>query len=137
MSVGSIGLLDKIHVFFINPACDTRKISFLGRGQGVETRLSDLARNGTGDIKPNEGKFLFFGILEDSAVIGPWEVPVVIVGLHKVIFGECAADPTVKGALTVAPKHLKTDGDVVENQENTRHDVDLLVAAAGLVPAIS
>jgi len=30
--------------------------------------------------------------------------------------------------------YLKTDGDVVENQENTKHDVDLLIAAAGLVP---
>ncbi len=30
--------------------------------------------------------------------------------------------------------YLKTDGDVVENQENTRHDVDLLIASAGLVP---
>ena len=30
--------------------------------------------------------------------------------------------------------YLKTDGDVVENQDNTRHDVDLLIAAAGLVP---
>jgi len=30
--------------------------------------------------------------------------------------------------------YLKTDGDVVENRENTRQDVDLLIAAAGLVP---
>lgn len=30
--------------------------------------------------------------------------------------------------------YLKTDGDVVENYENTRREVDLLVSAAGLVP---
>lgn len=30
--------------------------------------------------------------------------------------------------------YLKTDGDVVENDENTRRDVDTLIAAAGLVP---
>ena len=30
--------------------------------------------------------------------------------------------------------YLKTDGDVVENQENTRSDIDMLIACAGLVP---
>lgn len=30
--------------------------------------------------------------------------------------------------------YLKTDGDVVENSENTRREVDLLVSAAGLTP---
>ncbi len=30
--------------------------------------------------------------------------------------------------------YLKTDGDVVENHENTRQDVDLLIASAGLAP---
>jgi len=30
--------------------------------------------------------------------------------------------------------YLKTDGDVVENDDNTRRDVDMLIATAGLVP---
>src|SRR5690606_10660509 len=30
--------------------------------------------------------------------------------------------------------YLKTDGDVVENRENTRAEIDMLVASAGLVP---
>jgi len=30
--------------------------------------------------------------------------------------------------------YLKTDGDVVENDQNTRNDVDMLVSAAGLTP---